>query len=418
MRTHGDLADALVGLRPDLLAQCTTRGSRGETAAYHAALREFDRPGELRAGLVRALSRSDRACAPAIALAAIDAFLHHPALDREGMAVLIQSLEADGNAVSAAVNVLCDQRSESPNNGYSRALDRARVASDRAEKRRALLILARSAYCRREPREAMERSLEAEGTGDPNGYAAYWTALYSWTSGTITEAAAAFRRAVATIRGDSISSRTILAAAGDFGDAHGVGALQSQVAIARDSLGSLERVTQGRHSVMMPFAGSDGDRAAKIARIDRIISNGRNLSPLMHPAEALRMGIAVELAGVEAWLLGEAARAQRALPYAYVAGADALRLLRQLQCAPARAEALLTMPAHEDQARTGRAVHLTDVERGLLPHLESTETLSSIAVTLGKSRKTVSNQVGRLYRKLAVSSRSEALAATRRLGLR
>lgn len=63
------------------------------------------------------------------------------------------------------------------------------------------------------------------------------------------------------------------------------------------------------------------------------------------------------------------------------------------------------------------AVELTGREKVVLAHLTQDETLEDIARQLFVTRNTVKSQVRSAYRKLGVSTRSEAIEAARKLGL-
>lgn len=61
---------------------------------------------------------------------------------------------------------------------------------------------------------------------------------------------------------------------------------------------------------------------------------------------------------------------------------------------------------------------LTRRERVVLTHLDEDTTLDDIATYLFVSRNTVKTQVSSIYRKLGISTRREAVARARDLGLR
>jgi DNA-binding NarL/FixJ family response regulator len=54
----------------------------------------------------------------------------------------------------------------------------------------------------------------------------------------------------------------------------------------------------------------------------------------------------------------------------------------------------------------------------VLQALPAGMTLATIALSLGKSRKTVERQVGNIYAKLQVANRAQAIQRARDLGLR
>ena len=66
---------------------------------------------------------------------------------------------------------------------------------------------------------------------------------------------------------------------------------------------------------------------------------------------------------------------------------------------------------------TGRQPPLTAAELRLLPHLPTHFTLQQIADTLVIGRETAKSQATSIYRKLGVSSRADAVAESKRLGL-
>jgi LuxR family maltose regulon positive regulatory protein len=79
-------------------------------------------------------------------------------------------------------------------------------------------------------------------------------------------------------------------------------------------------------------------------------------------------------------------------------------------------EALRSSLASGPSRATG-ATPLTPAELRLLPYLQTHLTQSSIAERLFVSRSTVNSQVVSIYRKLAVSSRADAVAKATSLGL-
>ena len=60
---------------------------------------------------------------------------------------------------------------------------------------------------------------------------------------------------------------------------------------------------------------------------------------------------------------------------------------------------------------------LTPAELRLLPYLQTHLTIREIAERLFVSRNTVSSEVGSIYRKLGVSSRSDAVEQATTIGL-
>ena len=60
---------------------------------------------------------------------------------------------------------------------------------------------------------------------------------------------------------------------------------------------------------------------------------------------------------------------------------------------------------------------LTPAELRLLPYLQTHLTFKQIGERLFVSRNTVSSQVGSIYRKLGVSSRSDAVQSAMSIGL-
>ena len=69
------------------------------------------------------------------------------------------------------------------------------------------------------------------------------------------------------------------------------------------------------------------------------------------------------------------------------------------------------------QVGTGGSAPLTPAELRLLPYLQTHLSMREIAERLYVSRNTVSSQVGSIYRKLGVSSRTEAVAQATAVGL-
>ena len=74
-------------------------------------------------------------------------------------------------------------------------------------------------------------------------------------------------------------------------------------------------------------------------------------------------------------------------------------------------------PGHDDQPGAPGASALTAAELRLLPLLSTHLSLREIAGELFLSRHTVKSEVTSLYRKLGVSSRSQAVARSRELAL-
>jgi DNA-binding CsgD family transcriptional regulator/tetratricopeptide (TPR) repeat protein len=139
--------------------------------------------------------------------------------------------------------------------------------------------------------------------------------------------------------------------------------------------------------------------------------------------DARRRRVARILAAAVSIVLGDAVRGRRALSravdpeqrFAAIVGPagmdlDATPLLmrgyaRFLNQACAAARRL--QPSHG----------LTDAELEVLNALPDGETLATIAMSLGKSRKTVERQVGNIYAKLHVANRTQAVKRARDLGL-
>jgi LuxR family maltose regulon positive regulatory protein len=69
------------------------------------------------------------------------------------------------------------------------------------------------------------------------------------------------------------------------------------------------------------------------------------------------------------------------------------------------------------EARTGGSSGLTRAELRLLPHLSTHLSFREIGERLHVSRNTIKTQAISIYRKLGVSSRSEAVAVAEDLGL-
>jgi len=104
-------------------------------------------------------------------------------------------------------------------------------------------------------------------------------------------------------------------------------------------------------------------------------------------------------------------------------GREVLQELRQLRRGDHRIaidDHLDDLAAEVEGASTGRTVrrqHLTDAERRVLEHLPTNLSLSDIAVRLFVSRNTVKSHTAAIYRKLGVTSRTEAVEMARRTGL-
>jgi len=75
------------------------------------------------------------------------------------------------------------------------------------------------------------------------------------------------------------------------------------------------------------------------------------------------------------------------------------------------------MAATSPTQDTDRCAALTRRERVILSNLEEGVTLEEIASRLFVSRNTVKSQVRSVYRKLGISTRAEALAWARELGM-
>lgn len=72
-----------------------------------------------------------------------------------------------------------------------------------------------------------------------------------------------------------------------------------------------------------------------------------------------------------------------------------------------------------DMVPTQRSVEpLTRRERVILAELDEETTLEQIATRLFVTRNTVKSQVRSVYKKLGVSTRADAVAAARQIGLR
>ena len=106
-------------------------------------------------------------------------------------------------------------------------------------------------------------------------------------------------------------------------------------------------------------------------------------------------------------------------------GADAA--LQQVQDILQRRPDLGLLPAQAEQLRArldtlagdvGGASSLTAAELRLLPLLSTHLSLREIGERLKVTRNTVKSQADSIYRKLGVSSRSEAVGRTRELGMR
>jgi LuxR family maltose regulon positive regulatory protein len=153
-------------------------------------------------------------------------------------------------------------------------------------------------------------------------------------------------------------------------------------------------------------AGDASMARSEAARAHRLVSSQHHLSPWL-AAQTL-----IVLARTEADL-GDAAAARRSLKRAkalVLLVPDAPALRTHFDEASARVEALEVEP---QEVRTD----LTTAEMRVLEQLPSYHVLREIGDELGVSLNTVKSQVGAIYRKLGVSSRSEAVVAARQLGL-
>ena len=156
-------------------------------------------------------------------------------------------------------------------------------------------------------------------------------------------------------------------------------------------------------------AAEDGD--ARVARSEasrahRFVSSQHHLSPWL-VAQTL-----ITLARTEA-ALGDAGAARQLLKRAkalvlLVPDAPALRTYFDEACAGVKA-----LEAEPQQDQPG----LTTAEMRVLQQLPSYHPLREIADELGVSLNTVKSQAGAIYRKLDVSSRSDAVVEAQRLGL-
>jgi LuxR family maltose regulon positive regulatory protein len=120
-------------------------------------------------------------------------------------------------------------------------------------------------------------------------------------------------------------------------------------------------------------------------------------------------------------------RLQLAKAYAAIADqATARHLLREIDDILAYRPALGTLVDQVSELRgalatsaqvTIAATPLTPAELRLLPYLQTHLTFREIAERLFVSRNTVSSEVGSIYRKLGVSSRSDAVMQATTVGL-
>ena len=76
-----------------------------------------------------------------------------------------------------------------------------------------------------------------------------------------------------------------------------------------------------------------------------------------------------------------------------------------------------TLLTHTAQATAAGGTPLTPAELRLLPYLQTHLTFREIGQRLFVSRNTVSSEVGSIYRKLGVSSRSDAVRNATAVGL-
>jgi len=82
-----------------------------------------------------------------------------------------------------------------------------------------------------------------------------------------------------------------------------------------------------------------------------------------------------------------------------------------------RAQALRTQLAKERGSAAPGASALTDAELRLLPLFATHWTFSEVGQELFLSPNTIKTQAGSIYRKLGVSTRSQAVTRSRELGL-
>lgn len=145
----------------------------------------------------------------------------------------------------------------------------------------------------------------------------------------------------------------------------------------------------------------------------RELERSRALLPRLNDAVPWLGGqVRIELARVHL-SLGEPASASELLDQVD----DLLARRPGLGAIPTQAAELRGRIAQVEESVSGRPATLTRAERKLLPLLMTHRTLREIAATLDISRNTVKSQAISLYRKLGVSSRSDAIAVAAELGL-
>jgi DNA-binding CsgD family transcriptional regulator len=161
--------------------------------------------------------------------------------------------------------------------------------------------------------------------------------------------------------------------------------------------------------------------ARRIAR--RTISQTAERAPNETLIDARLRRVARILAAAVSIAVGDAVRGRRALSrfvdpeQRFVSIIDANGMNEEHTPAVMRGYAKFFNAACQ-AANAARPTHsLTEAEMEVLAALPAGLTLATIAISLGKSRKTVERQVGSIYAKLHVANRAQAIQRARDLGL-
>ncbi|MFE3289972.1 LuxR C-terminal-related transcriptional regulator [Rhodococcus sp. NPDC059234] len=215
--------------------------------------------------------------------------------------------------------------------------------------------------------------------------------------------------------------------------------------LARPLLASMSmdlRTAMGEGAAVLARVDGGGDRMHPLVRLATAraaLLSGNADAALAHSGQLTGRDIGHTRVRLEALLIEVMARIEigdhdgihRAWSRA-VALSEDTGLLRPLSAVPAETITVLSAmgtppPAHWRALDPGRvrspypappvAVDLTDREAAVLEALSRGDSVAGIAEELYVSPNTVKTQLRRLYRKLGVHSRTEALDAARRLGL-
>jgi DNA-binding CsgD family transcriptional regulator len=162
--------------------------------------------------------------------------------------------------------------------------------------------------------------------------------------------------------------------------------------------------------------------ARRVAR--RTISQTAERSGNEPLIDARRRRVARILAAAVSIAIGDAVRGRRALArfvdpeHRFASIIDANGIDEELTPPLMRGFAKFLNAACRAGNATRPGHSLTEAELEVLQALPAGMTLATIALSLGKSRKTVERQVGNIYAKLHVANRAQAIQRARDLGLR